>query len=76
MGDVSLGIRDMGYYLLRHLVGDNTVAIFIDGYRCSFLDPGRVDLARLVPTVGQHAECCSRSPVKTTDISPDHNAAK
>jgi len=25
MGDVSLGIRDMGYYLPRHLVGDNTL---------------------------------------------------
>ena len=76
MGDVSLGIRDLGYFLLRHIVGDNTVAIFIDRNRCSFPDPRRVDLAGLVSTAGQRTQRCSRSPIKTTNISPDYNAEK
>jgi len=76
MGYVSLDIRNLGCRILCHLVRDNPVAIFIDGYRCPLLDPCPLDLAGLVPASGEHALCWSGSTVKTTYLSPGPQHAR
>ena len=60
-----MDIRNLGSHVLRDLVLDNPLAVFVDGSGCSLPDPPPVDLACLVSVAGQHPMYCGSSAVKT-----------